>query len=201
MKLINRITKLITVLLFISTTVISAQGISSEVDSICTNFFKSSNKYTERNIEYRVVKTQVVNSFFNEIKNVDKRKSNEIINLSAEIAELESTNKTHISNYTSLNEKYEYTLKAQNSMSFFGLLIPKNQYNIIMWSLVFVLIALALIVFMMYNRSYVVTKQAKAELEEVKEEYEGFRKRALKREQEVAASYQRQINKLKGTSI
>ena len=82
-------------------------------------------------------------------------------------------------------------------MEFFTLLIPKAQYNLMMWSLVCVLVVGIIILYLMFNRGHQSTRLANKELQEKIDEFESYRKRTLKREQEVATGYLRDIKKLK----
>lgn len=89
------------------------------------------------------------------------------------------------------------TEKEKDSLSFLGILISKGAYMGMMWGLVFVLLFFAVFAYLLFKRSNSVTKSTKKELDDVKEEYEQHRKRALKREQELAVKYHSEINKLK----
>lgn len=191
--------KAIILLLFMVSISAFGQANQASVDSLNIKLYNQSNRYNERGTVYRVIKKVVIEDYFSKIEAIDKSKTKKIESSAQEIIKLKAVNEKQIKEYNTLNEKYEYTIRANDSMNFFGLLIPKAQYNIIMWSIVVLLIVLCLIVVMMFKKSNSTTREAKIELKDIKDEYEGYRKRSLKREQEVAASYQRQINKIKGT--
>lgn len=176
---------------------LAAQSESSTVDSLNNNLFDMSNRYTENGTIYRVVKWDVLSAYFAEIKVEDKFKADKIAESQLKIDQLSEASKLQHASYDELQAKYDTAIKENDSMSFFSLLIPKAQYNLIMWGLVLVLVVCLVILFMMYGRSASVTRLAKNELAEKVEEFESYRKRTLKREQEVASGYLRDIKKLK----
>lgn len=174
-----------------------AQSNETPIDSLSDQLFKSSNRYTEGGIVYRVVKWETLSQYFKNVKELDSRKSDEIVNSEATIATLKEEQKSQLAAYAELNAKYNHAVKVNDAMEIFSLLIPKKKYNMIMWSLIAILIGLAVILYLMYIRGLQTTRLAKKELEEKTEEFENYRKRTLKREQEVASGYLRDIKKLK----
>lgn len=191
--------KILTLIVVVAFFIISPQAKSqtAPIDSLCDNLFHSSNKYIENEIVYRVVRWQNMNAFFEEIKMLDTEKSNKIDISAQKIKDLEGELTTQKEAYEKLNAKYEHEVEVNDAMEFMTLLIPKKKYNFIMWSLIVILIAVLVVFYLMYKRSHQVTQDAEAELKDKIDEFESYRKRALKREQEVSSSYMREINKLK----
>lgn len=185
----------LTLLLSVLTT--TAQTTETNIDSLNQNLYRGSNRYVENKITYRVVKWNMLQSYFEDIKALDNEKSRQIVEAQENINFLKSKNEDQTAAYEQLKEKYDYAVRANDAMEFFTLLIPKTQYNLIMWSLVLGLIGCVIVLLVMYNRSHQVTQHAQKERDESREEYEAYRQRTLRREQEVANSYLREINKLK----
>ncbi len=96
-----------------------------------------------------------------------------------------------------LNAELETAIGERDGIKFLGMLMTKSGYNGLMWGLVVVLIAIAAVAYLLFKRSNSVTRSTKKELDEVKEEFDQHRKRALKREQELAVKYHSELNKLK----
>lgn len=189
-------------IIFILTLIVSSLSINTyaseaDIDSLNQQLYKGSNRYVENNITYRVVKWNVLQAYFEDIKSIDQDKSQQITDARREISSMKQINATQATKYEELSAKYEQAVRANDAMAFFSLLIPKKQYNFIMWSLVLALIACVLVLFFMFKRSHQVTRNAQKERDESREEYEAYRQRTLRREQEVANSYLREINKLK----
>jgi len=92
-----------------------------------------------------------------------------------------------------INKQAQKTVQLENTIkdlqvekddiSFLGFPIKKLQYQLIMWSLVF-LLALALIYFILkFKNSHQITLATKKNLEKIEDEYNTFRTNALEREQ------------------
>ncbi len=99
---------------------------------------------------------------------------------------------------TETKHKLEEVTRTKNSLSFLGIRMNKAAYNILMWGIVAGLAALLVILFLMYKRSHVVTTHTKKELEELKEEFENYRKSTRERIEKMTISHHKEIQKLKG---
>lgn len=99
------------------------------------------------------------------------------------------------SEVTKLQEEIASLAEVKDSMSFFGQNMGKGTYNTMMWGIVAVLL-LGLIFFALrFKSSNVVTKRTKYELEKIENDFEAFRKKALKKEQEIMRKLQDEINR------
>lgn len=85
----------------------------------------------------------------------------------------------------------------KDTMSLFGMLLSKNGYSAIMWSIIGVLFLLLILFIYKFKNSNSITKEAKRALLEVEEEFEEHRKTAVEREQKVRRQLQDEINKQK----
>jgi hypothetical protein len=101
-------------------------------------------------------------------------------------------------NLTNAQASLEKTTKEKNNMSLFGLQMSKPNYNILMWSIIGVLLALLILFIYKFKNSHLITKDAKKALEEIEDEFEEHRKVALEREQKVRRQLQDELNKQKG---
>ncbi len=91
------------------------------------------------------------------------------------------------------NEKLSYATKEKDSFVFLGFLMGKGSYNVFVWSLVFILTAAVIVMFLLYKRSHSVTAKTKQDLVDKQEEFDSHRKWALEREQSLS----RDLNKLR----
>ncbi|MBA6151110.1 tRNA (guanine-N1)-methyltransferase [Gelidibacter maritimus] len=89
------------------------------------------------------------------------------------------------------------TNEEKDNMALFGLQMSKNNYNVLMWSIIGALFALLLIFIYKFRNSNSVTRLAKKSLLETEEEFEEHRRTALEREQKVRRQLQDEINKQK----
>ena len=122
-----------------------------------------------------------------------------------EINQLKSTLETTRSEMVSLEQTLQQTsedrdlaIKNKNSMSFIGIQMNKAFYNSIMWIIVLALVVLLIILFLMFKRSFVVTRQTRKDLEETREEFESYRQQSRERYEKLVVQHHQEILKLKG---
>ncbi|BAO74242.1 hypothetical protein [Winogradskyella sp. PG-2] len=89
------------------------------------------------------------------------------------------------------------TNEEKNNMALLGMQTSKTNYNVIMWSIISVLLAMLLLFIYKFKGSNSATRHAKHKLSEVEVEFEEHRRIALEREQKVRRQLQDEINKQK----
>jgi hypothetical protein len=94
-------------------------------------------------------------------------------------------------------EERDQAIRTKDSFEFLGLQLQKGIYNSIMWILVLGLLALAILLFLMFKRSHVVTTHTKKELANVQEEFEEYRKSSREKYEKLVVSHHNEIMKLK----
>ncbi len=119
--------------------------------------------------------------------------------------ELNAINKSTTQFQTTINklETDVQTLKNEietiseeiDSISFFGKLLNKATYNTIMWTTIVVLLLCLIFFIARFKKNNLVTNQAKNNLDKVEDEFESFRKKSMKKEQEMMRKLQDEINK------
>jgi len=97
-----------------------------------------------------------------------------------------------------MQEERDQAISSKNSVTFLGNEIPKKRYNSIMWGLVAVLAAAGLIIFFLFKRSQIVTRQIRERHEELQKEFDAHKKRALEKEKTMARQHLNELNKLRG---
>lgn len=83
----------------------------------------------------------------------------------------------------------------RDHFSFLGIQISKSAYNLMVWGLIIVLVLLLLFFINRYKNNISVAKESKTDLENLKEEYEAHRKKAMEREQKLKRDLQDELNK------
>lgn len=147
--------------------------------------------------EYKVVKITSFNKFNGNISDSLNVAYKRIAEANKEIAAQKSSIDNFQTEVDQLKRDLDKVNKEKNSIALLGMPLSKNGYKSLMWSIVFILVVLAVGAFLLFKRSNKVTRSTKAELDELQEEFEQHRKRTLKREQELAVKYHNEINKLK----
>jgi flagellar biosynthesis chaperone FliJ len=88
--------------------------------------------------------------------------------------------------------------RTKNSLKVIGLNVNKDTYNRIMWTITGGLIALLLIGFLVFQRNLSTTSNTKKEFQELKDEYEGYRKTSREAREKITMDHFNEIRRLKG---
>lgn len=95
------------------------------------------------------------------------------------------------------HQELDIISKEKNSFRFLGMLLGKHAYNSLVWFIILGLAVLLTVAVLLFKRSNSVTTQTKKDLEELKLEFENFRKRSLEREEKMARKHLDELNKYK----
>lgn len=169
-------------------------GLSLDGGTIRSQFdylFSKSNNFQE----YKVVKRTWLDKLqFNVTDSLDK--------LESELEDMKKARAAAREEVASLGQAQEQALAelqkakdTKNSISFLGIPTHKNAYNGIMWALVLLLTASLLFFIYRFKRGHVVTSKTLRDLEELREEYDTHRKKALERERKLNRRLQDELNK------
>ena len=153
--------------------------------------------YRANGFRYEVIKIGDLYRLKNNIFDSINTANTTIKNLSATI----TSNKAEIED---LNAKLQETTnnlrnvtEEKDSISFFGALVSKGTYKLILWSIIFGLLLFLLFFIYRFRNSNYLTHQAKTALADLEKEYEQHRRRALEREQKISRQLQDELNKQK----
>jgi hypothetical protein len=100
-----------------------------------------------------------------------------------------------------LNTTNSQLLEATNmrdSVKFLGIPINKNIYNTILWTIIIVLFVALISGFMMYKKSYSITKETKKEHNDLLEEFESYKQKVRIEKEKTNVEHFRELQKLKG---
>ena len=98
-------------------------------------------------------------------------------------------------NIQNLQSELDKEKNRNDSIDFFGLTIEKGVYSIIVWGIIAVLAILLVVFISRYTSSNSITRGALKDLEDLQNEYEEYRTKAIEREQKVRRQLQDEINK------
>lgn len=98
-------------------------------------------------------------------------------------------------NIQNLQSELDKEKNRNDSIDFFGLTIEKGIYSIIVWGIIAVLAILLVVFISRYTSSNSITRGALKDLEDLQNEYEEYRTKAIEREQKVRRQLQDEINK------
>lgn len=98
----------------------------------------------------------------------------------------------------SLEQELSQVQQQRDSISFFGMEFSKAMYSSVLWGVIASLAALLFLYIFRFFRSNAITRKSVADLEELRQEYEEYRTKAIEREQKVGRLLQDEINKNRG---
>ena len=88
--------------------------------------------------------------------------------------------------------------KTKNSIKLLGIEINKNAYNAVLWTVIIVLAGLLAIGFMAFKRNHVITVNTRKEHEELKKEFEAYRKASREAREKMSMAHFNELKKLRG---
>lgn len=92
----------------------------------------------------------------------------------------------------------EQMTRTKNSISLMGIEINKLAYNAVMWIIVAVLAGILVVGFLIFKRNHVVTTHTKKEFEDLKREFEAYRKASREAREKMSMAHFNELKKLRG---
>jgi len=92
----------------------------------------------------------------------------------------------------------EKMTKTKNSIKLLGIEINKVAYNAFMWILIAALAGLLAAGFLAFKRNHTVTASTKKEIEELKKEFEAYRKASREAREKMSMAHFNELKKLRG---
>ena len=99
---------------------------------------------------------------------------------------------------SSTYEELEGIYKTKDSMYFLGKEVNKKAYNSIMWTVIFILLALLVFGAIVFKKNLVNTKNTKNEFEALQAEYEDYKQKTRIEKEKINVEHFREIQRLKG---
>lgn len=118
--------------------------------------------------------------------------------LQNQIAEQKTTTenqKTTIDSLQTSLSSMKETISQRDNISLLGVSLEKGTYNLIVWSIIVILIILLSFFIQRYKSNFRVAKESKDAADEIREEFEQHRKKAMEREQKLKRDLQDELNK------
>jgi len=144
---------------------------------------------------YKVIKRDWLNKIkahvVDSLNTFKKELANERLQVSTQKDEINALN----TKLTKANETISSLEKEKSSVSFLGMQMNKGAYKGLVWTIIAGLLGTLLFFIYRFRNSNLVTVSTRKNLEEVQEEFEAYKKRALEREQKVRRELQNVLNK------
>ena len=149
--------------------------------------------------DYRAIREDVFQKHRQNVRDTLFATRSEAIQLNNKISEQEAQIEILNTDLIRANNERDDAIKNRDSLSFLGIQMKKGIYNTIMWLLVLGLAALALIVFTLFKRAHMITKEVKDELKSTRDEFEEYRKSSREKYEKLVVSHHSEIMKLKNS--
>ena len=123
---------------------------------------------------------------------------NDILQLQGQLQELSDSIGELQADLNNTNDKLDLAIKNRDRFKFVGMPVHKSLYNSIMWIVIAALAFLSVILFLSAKRNFSASRQLKNDLEEVKEEFEAYRKQSRERQEQLVVKHHNELRKMKG---
>lgn len=194
--------RFLVILALIGVMVLRVTGQTTMPDVFTQNSVKDQMNYLEEHTKiyenYRAVREDM----FQKIK---KNVTDTITNIHGIITGLNKTKSglnqiidTLRSDLKSTKSSLDEMTKTKNSISVLGFEVNKLAYNRVMWTIIVALIAVFLIGFLIFKRNLTLIQSTKKELQDLKTEFEAYRKSSREAREKLTMDHFNEIKRLKG---
>lgn len=152
---------------------------------------EKSNNYQE----YKVVEKVKINSAIKQVSAEFDRLNLEISGLKDSIQAKDQQIKSLKKQVTGLKTELTNLQNEKDEVQFLGMALTKSGYNTLVWSIIGVLFVLLLFFIFKFNRSNLLTKEAKQNLNNLDADYENYKRIALEKQQKLGRQLQDEKNK------
>lgn len=188
-----------TAFLLITFTLSGQTGIMEELRSNSVrNQFEIVENRTRIYDNFRAVREDVFQVLKKNTTDTLNAMQQKIQSLNRQVADLNGNINSLNENLNSTKAGLDEMTKARNSISFLGIPLEKAAYNSIMWSIIIILLLLLAVGFMVFRRNQKVVVQRNKDLQELKDEFEGYRKTSREAREKMALQHFNELKKLRG---
>ena len=192
----------ILILAVLITTVLKVTGQGTMPDALVKSSLNEQFKYLDEHTKiyenYRAIREDM-------FQLTKKNVSDTLTSLNMKIAGLNKTARTLNQTIDTLRKdlestktSLETTTKSINSISVIGLEVNKAAYNRIMWTILFGLVAALVAGFLVFKRNLSIISNTKKEFQELKDEFETYRKTSREAREKMTMAHFLEMKKLKG---
>lgn len=192
----------ILILAVLMATVIKVTGQTTMPDALIKSSLNEQFKYLDEHTKIYEYYRAIREDMFQLTK---KNVSDTLSSLNIKIATLNKTARTLNQTIDTLRKdlgstktRLEETMKSKNSISVIGLEINKTAYNRTMWTILFGLVAALVAGFLVFKRNLSVISNTRKEFQELKDEFETYRKTSREAREKMTMAHFLEMKKLKG---
>jgi hypothetical protein len=183
-------------------TVMKVKGQATMPDVLIINPLKEQLNYIEEHTriyeDYRAIREDMFQKIKGNVSDTLSAVNRKIALLNKTKSALNLTIDSLRTNLESTKTRLEEITRTKNSISVIGLEINKLTYNKIMWTILAGLIATLLLGFLVLKRNLSVIFNTKKELQDLKVEFEAYRKTSREAREKLTMDHFNEIKRLKG---
>jgi uncharacterized coiled-coil protein SlyX len=186
-------------LAFVTITVAAQPGIIEDLNSSkVTDQLNMVEERTRIYDNFRAIREDVFQLMKKNVLDTIGTMQKKINGLNSQTAELNRTIATLNENLGKTQTGLDDMTRAKNSISLFGAQLDKAAYNTIMWSVIIILLSLLAIGFLVFKRNQNVVVQRAKDLQELRDEFEAYRKTSREAREKMALQHFNELKKLRG---
>jgi len=191
--------------LIITVVIVTAMKVTGQAvmpDELIKNPLKEQLKYLEgRTIiyeNYRAIREDMFQKLKSNVNDSLSAADKKIARLKKTASELNLSLDSLRANLQLTKTSLEEMTRTKNSLKVIGLNVNKDTYNGIMWTILGGLLALLLLGFLVFQRNLSTTSNTKKEFQELKNEFEAYRKTTREAREKLTMDHFNEIKRLKG---
>jgi len=192
----------ILILAVLITTVLKVTGQGTMPDALVKSSLNEQFKYLDEHTKiyenYRAVREDMFQLTKKNVSDTLSVLNTKIAGLNKTARTLNQTIDTLRKDLESTKTSLETTTKSKNSISVIGLEVNKAAYNRIMWTILFGLVAALVAGFLVFKRNLSIISNTKKEFQELKDEFETYRKTSREAREKMTMAHFLEMKKLKG---
>jgi len=192
----------ILILAVLITTVLKVTGQGTMPDALVKSSLNEQFKYLDEHTKiyenYRAVREDMFQLTKKNVSDTLSLLNTKIAGLNKTARTLNQTIDTLRKDLGSTKSSLEATTKSKNSISVMGLEVNKAAYNRIMWTILFGLVAALVAGFLVFKRNLSIISNTKKEFQELKDEFETYRKTSREAREKMTMAHFLEMKKLKG---
>lgn len=190
------------ILAVIVISVIKVTGQVTMPDVLLKSSLKDQYNYIEEHTriyeDYRAIREDMFQKLKRNVSDTLSSINIKIAGLNKTLSVLNRTIDTLRNNLASTRTRLEEMTETKNSIRVAGIEVNKTTYNNSMWTILAGLIAILLIGFLAFKRNLSAMSNTKKELQELKAEFETYRKTSREAREKLTMDHFNEIKRLKG---
>jgi len=194
--------KCVLILVILAGAVMKVTGQSAMPDILIKNSLKEQLNFIEDHTKiyenYRAIREDMFQKLKGNVSDTLWTANSKIADLNKTRSTLNHTIDSLSNTLETLKTSLEKITRTKNSISVIGLEVNKLTYNKIMWTILAGLVATLLFGFLVFKRNLSVIFNTKKEFQELKNEFEAYRKTSREAREKLTMDHFNELKKLRG---